>query len=73
MADVKKPAAKKTAPNKAGSKSSAELLAEARTDLLIAKKSHANGELVNPRVLGTYRKNIARLLTKLASEKKESK
>jgi ribosomal protein L29 len=69
MADVKKPAAKKAAPKKAESKSTAELLVEARADLLAAKKSHANGELVNPKVLGKYRKDIARLMTKLTAEK----
>ena len=71
MADVKKAAAKTTAPKatKAETKSTAELLMEARADMLTAKKSHANGELVNPRVLGTHRKNIARLMTKLNAEK----
>jgi ribosomal protein L29 len=68
MADVKKPVTKKTAP-KASETSTADQLKEARMDLLAAKKSHANGELVNPRVLGTHRKNVARLMTKLNAEK----
>lgn len=32
-------------------------------DLLVSRKSHRAGELVNPRVLGTIRKEIARLHT----------
>ena len=32
-----------------------------RKDLLEAKRSLASGELANPRVLGAYRKDIARL------------
>ena len=36
-----------------------------RKDLLEAKRSLASGELVNPRVLGAYRKDIARLLTEI--------
>lgn len=39
-----------------------ELVAK-HQDLLEAKKSHRAGELVNPRVLGTIRKDIARLAT----------
>ena len=42
-----------------------------RNDLLEARKSHAAGELVNPKVLGVYRKDIARLLTQINA--KESK
>ncbi len=68
MSEAKAKAAK-AAPKKTEGKSTAEQLAEARADLLMAKKSHANGELVNPRVLGTHRKNIARLLTKVNAEK----
>ncbi len=48
-----------------------------QTDLLASRKSHRSGELVNPRVLGTTRKEIARLHTAIrAAElaaKKESK
>ena len=46
-------------------------LAEKRNDLLQAKRSHAAGELVNPKALRSLRKDIARLLTQL--NKKESK
>ena len=52
-------------------------LAAKQADLLASKKSHRAGELVNPRVLGTTRKEIARLHTAIrAAElaaKKESK
>lgn len=43
-----------------------------RQDLLEAKKSNASGELANPRVITTYRKDIARILTEI-NAKKESK
>ena len=46
-------------------------LAEKRNDLLQAKRSHAAGELVNPKALRSLRKDIARLLTQL--NEKESK
>lgn len=46
-------------------------LAEKRNDLLQAKRSHAAGELVNPKALRSLRKDIARLLTQI--NKKESK
>ena len=42
-----------------------------RKDLLEARRSHASGELVNPKVLRVYRKEIARLLTQINA--KESK
>lgn len=42
-----------------------EQVAQKRKDLLDAKKSHKAGELVNPRVLGEFRKDIARIMTKL--------
>lgn len=44
-------------------------LAAKRADLLEARKSHAAGELVNPRVIGTLRKDIARLLTIINAQK----
>lgn len=47
-------------------------LAEKRNDLLQAKRSHAAGELVNPRALRSLRKEIARLLTQI-NNTKESK
>jgi ribosomal protein L29 len=46
-------------------KTTQEQLIEKRTDLLEARKSLAAGELVNPRVIGSLRKDIARLLTML--------
>ena len=46
-------------------------LAEKRNDLLQAKRSHAAGELVNPKALRSLRKEIARLLTQI--NEKESK
>ena len=47
-------------------------LAEKRNDLLQAKRSHAAGELVNPKTLRSLRKEIARLLTQI-NNTKESK
>ena len=43
-------------------------LAEKRNDLLQAKRSHAAGELVNPKALRSLRKDIARLLTQINEE-----
>lgn len=40
-----------------------EELAAKQADLIAAKRSHAGGELVNPRVLTITRKEIARLHT----------
>ena len=47
-------------------------LAEKRNDLLQAKRSHAAGELVNPKAVRSLRKEIARLLTQI-NNTKESK
>ena len=47
-------------------------IAEKRHDLLQAKRSHAAGELVNPKALRSLRKEIARLLTQI-NNTKESK
>mgnify|MGYP000935048799 CR=1 FL=1 len=68
MADVK--TTKKAAPKKAEVKelSLNEQLAAKRADLLEAKKSLAAGELINPRVITTTRKEIARLLTKINAQ-----
>ena len=62
--------AKKTAPKKAVKATKVKSVAELRkdlvtkqNDLLEARKSHRGGELVNPRVIGTIRKEIARLHT----------
>ena len=46
-------------------------VAEKRNDLLQAKRSHAAGELVNPKALCALRKDLARLLTQI--NEKESK
>ena len=76
MATTKKPVAKKVqkAPKV---KSVDELVAELATkqqDLLDSKRSHQAGELVNPRVLGVNRKEIARLMTAIrAAELNEQK
>ena len=59
---------KKPAKNAEVVKTVDELKAEVatkRAGLLEAKRSLAAGELANPRVLGTYRKDIARLLTEI--------
>ena len=46
-------------------------------DLFEAIRSHRSGELVNPKVINKYRKDIARVLTKLReaelTNRKESK
>ncbi len=68
MAEVKKPA--KAAVVKTVDDLKKEL-AEKRNDLLQAKRSHAAGELVNPKALRSLRKDIARLLTQI--NEKESK
>ena len=59
---------KKPAKNAEGVKTVDDLkkdLDAKRKDLLEAKRSLASGELANPRVLGAYRKDIARLLTEI--------
>ena len=52
-------------------------LAAKQNDLLESRKSHRAGELVNPRVRGSIRKEIARLHTAIRAaelaSKKESK
>lgn len=68
MAEAKKP--KKAAVVKTVEDLKKEL-AEKRNDLLQAKRSHAAGELVNPKALRSLRKDIARLLTQI--NEKESK
>ncbi|MES2875846.1 MAG: 50S ribosomal protein L29 [Patescibacteria group bacterium] len=65
MADAK--TTKKAAPK--AELTLAEQLVAKRTDLLEARKSHAAGEMVNPRVIGSLRKDIARLLTTINAEK----
>ncbi|MBC7512419.1 50S ribosomal protein L29 [Candidatus Saccharibacteria bacterium] len=68
MADTK--TTKKAAPK--AELSLEEQLVAKRTDLFEARKSHAAGELVNPRVISRYRKEIARVLT-LINAQKEAK
>jgi len=65
MAEAK--TTKKAAPKKELSLD--EQLVAKRSDLLDAKRSHASGELVNPRVIKGYRKDIARLLTSINAQK----
>lgn len=53
-----------------------EELATKRADLLTARRGHAAGELANPRVLTSTKKEIARLLTAIRAaeiSEKESK
>lgn len=50
-----------------------EDLAKLRQDHLDSRKSHRQGELVNPHVLTTQRKQIARALTAINKAKKEEK
>jgi len=45
----------------------ADLLTK-QNDLLEAKRSHRGGELINPRVITTTRKEIARLKTQVRAE-----
>lgn len=63
----KKTVAKKAAPKT--EKSLEEQIVSARHDLLEAKKSLRAGELVNPRVIGAFRKDIARMMTKINASK----
>lgn len=44
-------------------------LDQKRSDLLEAKRSNASGELVNPRAITAYRKEIARILTQINERK----
>ncbi len=69
MADVKKTKAK-AVKNASEVKTLEQLhneLAQRRADQLDSRKSHIQGELVNPRVLTVQRKEIARLLTAINS------
>lgn len=59
---AKKPAAKKTELPKTLEELQ-QALVTVRQDVIDARKSHAQGELVNPHVLTVKRKEIARLLT----------
>ncbi len=78
MAD-KKPTVKKTAKVAEEVKTLAQLrteLAAKRDDLAAARRGHAAGELANPRVLTSTKKEIARLSTAIRAaeiSEKESK
>ena len=48
-------------------------LATKQADQLAAKRSHAAGELVNPRILTSTRKEIARLHTAIRAAEREQK
>ena len=48
-------------------------LAAKQQDLLDSRKSHRAGELVNPGVLGTIRKEIARLHTAIRAAEQATK
>jgi len=50
-----------------------EELAAKRTELLEACRGHAAGELANPRVLTSTKKEIARLLTAIRAAEKGEK
>lgn len=69
MADAKKPA--KKADVVLTVEELKKQLSEKRADLIEAKRSHAAGELVNPKALRAYRKDIARLLTQI-NEKEQA-
>lgn len=80
MADTKAKATKKTVKQAVEVKSLTDLrveLTQKQQDLLESTRSHRSGELVNPRVLGRIRKEIARLHTAIRAavlaEVKESK
>ena len=72
-ATTKKPAAKQATEVKSVADLQKDLAAK-RNDLLESKRSHRAGELVNPRVLGATRKEIARLHTAIkAAERAANK
>lgn len=48
-----------------------DTLKTVRADLAEAKRSHAAGELVNPQVLGMFKKTIARVQTLIAEKMRE--
>ncbi len=73
MATAKKPAPKQAETVKTAADLQKEL-AEKQNDLLQAQQSHKAGELANPRVLRSLRRDIARILTALsATNTKETK
>lgn len=59
---------KKTATKAKPAESLEQQLAAKQQDWLETNRSHKAGELVNPRVLGTIRKDIARLKTAIRKQ-----
>jgi ribosomal protein L29 len=51
----------------------AETLKSVKADLAEANRSHAAGELVNPRVLAMFKKTIARVQTLMVEKAREAK
>lgn len=47
-------------------------LAKLRQDLIVSQKSHRAGEIVNPHMLTTLRKSIARTLTAINAANKSA-
>lgn len=75
MADAKKKTTKKATEVKSLAELQKDLAAK-QADLIESRKSHRSGELVNPRILSTTRKEIARLHTAIRAAElaaKESK
>ena len=74
-ADSKKPAVKATVSvadlRKQSVKELTETLKSVRNDLAEARRSHAAGELVNPRVLAKFKKTIARVQTLMVEQSRE--
>lgn len=64
---AKKLDTKQVKANKSIEELKAELVAK-RNDLVEAQKGHKLGELTNPRVLSTLRKEIARIMTSINLE-----
>ena len=60
------------ASEKKSEKTLTQQLADKRNELLQAQKALAAGELVNPRVVRSYRKDIARILTKVNAGKENN-
>ena len=66
--DLTKKAAKEATTVKSLEEMEQELVTK-RNDLLEAKRANKAGELVNPRAITAYRKDIARLLTQINERK----
>lgn len=48
-------------------------LSKAQADIAISRRSHKQGELVNPKILNIQRKAIARIKTAITVAEKEAK